>query len=141
MAEVWQRIRAAGERVWRSATEKTPGQEGVMLTPPPFYPFRGFDNPAEIGVAALLEASLRRREREDLGGIDQEGFISTNRLLWLAGMALTWAGSGAAAYKAAEMWMGSDDASGPLRIAGSLAVSFVATSIVNELFLRRLVRT
>lgn len=151
MVEIWQSIREGGKRMWQSVTAETPRQGEQPLTPLSFFPSRGFDDPAGINTAAILEASLRRREREELGvpttaemirgvGIGQEGFISTNRLLWIAGMVLTWGGSGAAAYRAAEILMGNDDASGSLRVAGSLVTAFIATSIVNELFLRRLVR-
>lgn len=134
----------------------------------PFYPSRMGDPFEGVFLSGALAASLERFRQQTEGGkkgvepspvdtraqgvpttaemmgsvgIGQEGFISTKRLLWVAGMMLTWAGSGAVAYKAAEMWMGSDDMSAPVRITGSLVASFIATSVVNELFLRRLVHT
>lgn len=139
MVEVWQRIRATGERMLRSVTEETPRKEGSLLINSSLFSSRGFDNPADVGLAALLDASLRRREQEESGGIGQEGFISTNRLLWAAGIALTWAGSEVLAYKAIEMMISSGETSGSLRVALSLPVAFAATIAVDALFLDRLI--
>lgn len=71
--------------------------------------------------------------------IGQEGFISTKRLLWMAGIALTWMGSSVVAYKYFEMLSIGDDTGGPLRVALSLPVAFAVTIAVDALFLDRLI--
>ncbi len=74
MVEVWKRIIDGGARMWQNATKETLRQ-GDPLSPPPFFISRGFDNPADIGLAALLDASLRRGEREKLEGLTTTGTL------------------------------------------------------------------
>lgn len=68
MVEVWQGIRRVGQQMWRNVIEETPGQGEKPQIFPVFFPPRWFDNPADISLSALLEASLRRREQEGSEG-------------------------------------------------------------------------